>query len=140
MNNEPCPTCGFELYHPIAELKVSRLSLYDDGRFPGRSILALNAHQEHFEDLDEDLSHNFMLDAQNAIQGLKKVTGAKRVNFAILGNAVSHVHAHLIPRYPDLEAKPNSSPWDDPRPRQTLPPERKESLLQELIHSFMSKN
>lgn len=114
-----CP-CGFQLFNPVVSLQVSHLGVYDDARFPGRSILMLDAHEEAFEDLSEGLMVEFMKDAQKAIQAIKMSTGVHRVNFAILGNTVPHVHAHLIPRYPDMESKPGSSPWDDPRVKTQL--------------------
>ena len=45
----PCHSCGFELYHPVAESATTRLGLYDDARFPGRCILMLQAHYTSLE-------------------------------------------------------------------------------------------
>jgi diadenosine tetraphosphate (Ap4A) HIT family hydrolase len=43
---------------------------------------------------------------------LLKVTGAARINYAILGNAEPALHAHVIPRYTDEpEAQRSSHPW-----------------------------
>lgn len=67
----------------------------------------------------EDLT-GFMDDVTVVMKAIKHATGVERVNFAVLGNTVSHVHAHLIPRYPQAELLPHKSPWDDPRPRNSL--------------------
>lgn len=116
-----CETCGFELWNHIPEpLPVSSLGLYSDNRFPGRSILKLNTHKETLEDLEPELLTAFMLDVQKAVKVLKQVTGSNRINVAVLGNTVPHVHAHRIPRYPETETFPGKSPWNDPRPLQPL--------------------
>lgn len=126
---ESCEVCGFELWHPIAELKVADLALYSDGRFPGRAILRLREHWDAFEELPDELAIDFYRDAQSAIRAILKATDAARVNFAVLGNSQAHVHAHLIPRYPAQEDFPGSSPWDDPRPRAKLDPSRERELI-----------
>jgi len=115
-----CSQCGFELWRPIAELEVADLGLYSDERFPGRCILKLREHRERLEELPEELLLAFHRDLRRASEAIRSVTGSQRVNFAVLGNTVPHLHGHLIPRIPENEPKPGSSPWDDPRPRVTL--------------------
>src|SRR5690606_22953314 len=46
-----CAACGFELARPIARLRASTVALYDDARFPGRCVLALDEHATLLEDL-----------------------------------------------------------------------------------------
>ena len=125
-----CKDCGFELWLPLASLRVSDLGLYSDARFPGRSILKLRDHWDSIEDLPDAVALDFFADLKLAMAALRRVTGAERVNFAVLGNAVPHVHGHLIPRFPAAESKPHSSPWDDPRPRAKLEAERELELIE----------
>jgi diadenosine tetraphosphate (Ap4A) HIT family hydrolase len=115
-----CEVCGFDLWLPLASLGVSELGLYSDSRFPGRSLLKLNGHWDSLEDLPDDVALEFLSDTRRSMAAIRRATGAERVNFAVLGNAVAHVHGHLIPRFPATESKPQSSPWDDPRPRTKL--------------------
>lgn len=126
---ESCSSCGFELWLPIASLSVADLGFYSDSRFPGRCILKLRDHYESLEDLPEDLTASFMADLKAAMGSIRFATGAERVNFAVLGNAVPHVHGHLIPRLPELEELPNSSPWDDPRVKAKLSTSEASSLI-----------
>lgn len=114
-----CP-CGFVLWQPIAQSEFSCLGLYDDARFPGRSILRLNEHQDAFERVPADILMGFMKDIQAAMTAIQIATGAARVNVAILGNRDSHVHAHLVPRFPEKEEFPDCSPWNDLRPKTSL--------------------
>lgn len=115
-----CKDCGFELWEPIAELSYSCLGLYDDARFPGRCILSLKEHWEDFSSLPHAQLYAFVSDAQRAAQAILKATGASRINYAILGNTVPHVHFHIIPRYPEIEELPDKAPWNDPRPLRRL--------------------
>lgn len=112
-----CKVCNFDLYLPIASLRVSHLGLYNDARFPGRCLLVLNDHYESFEELPQHLMMLYMEDVKQSIHAIKSATGSDRVNIAILGNREPHVHSHLIPRYPEKEEFPDCSPWDDKRPK-----------------------
>lgn len=131
-----CDVCGFELWVPVKALEVSTLGIYNDDRFPGRSILALNEHESLLEELTEEELFAFMLDVQKAVRAIKKATGSNRVNVAVLGNRDPHVHAHLIPRYPANEAKPDSSPWDDPRVKEKLSDEEIQTIKARLLYNL----
>lgn len=131
-----CDVCNFELWLPVQALEVSTLGIYNDDRFPGRSILALNEHENLLEDLQEETLFDFMIDIQSAVRAIKQATGSPRVNVAILGNRDPHVHAHLIPRYPHKEVKPDSSPWDDPRNKGQLSDEEVRVLKNQLLYNL----
>jgi len=124
-NETTCSVCDFTLYNhvPAKVLQISHVGVYNDDRFPGRSILTLNHHETNFETLDMSIMFQFMKDVQTVINAIKTVTKTDRVNIAILGNTVNHVHAHLIPRYPNNEEFPNKSPWNDKRINRELPEE-----------------
>lgn len=127
-DHEPCPECNFSLFIPVSGMSVSSLGLYSDDRFPGRSILMLNRHYDSLEDVPIGALSLFMKDVQVAMRAIRAATGSSRVNVAILGNSESHVHAHLIPRYPEVEEFPECSPWNDQREKKPLSPED-ESLM-----------
>lgn len=110
-----CSQCGFELWEPVRQLDVSFLGIYNDARFPGRAILVLNEHIDRWEDIPSSLLNAYVADSQKAMRAISKVTGADRVNLAVLGNTDPHVHFHLIPRYREGEPLPSKSPWNDPR-------------------------
>ena len=124
-----CSTCGFELHHPICELPATTLGLYDDDRYPGRCILVLKKHREELETLDPAEAREFMEDMQRAARAIRAATGADRMNFALLGNAVPHLHAHLIPRIRRGDPVPNKSPWSHPDPARALEPEARAELV-----------
>lgn len=128
-----CSFCGFGLFNPVqVELQVSRLGLYSDARFPGRAILMFKDHRVDLEDLDREEMCSFWQDATRVGGALKRVSGATRVNYAVLGNAEPHLHIHLIPRRPLDEELPTRSPWNDPRPFEELDPDRLRTIIKEL--------
>jgi diadenosine tetraphosphate (Ap4A) HIT family hydrolase len=115
-----CATCPFSLWLPLGKLQVSFLGLYDDARFPGRCILALDTHAEDFSILDKRVASAFFEDCQTASRAIKAAVNVERVNVAILGNEVAHVHFHLIPRRPLDEPIPNRPPWEHPDAKRKL--------------------
>jgi diadenosine tetraphosphate (Ap4A) HIT family hydrolase len=54
----------------------------------------------------------FLLDVARLGDALLKVTGALRINYAILGNQEPALHAHVIPRYSDEPEQLRAAhPW-----------------------------
>lgn len=127
-----CSRCGFELWEPYAVLRVSDAGLYDDARFPGRSLLALREHYTDLLDLPDDVARAYLDDLRDLRVAIRKVTGSDRINYAVLGNAEPHVHWHVIPRNPDREPLPNRSPWSDPRAAARLAANERTRLLEDL--------
>jgi diadenosine tetraphosphate (Ap4A) HIT family hydrolase len=75
-----------------------------------------NDHVEGLAELEGPVLANWMLDLKASVTAIQKITNARRVNLAILGNAEPHLHAHLIPRIPDNDPIPSQSPWNHPLP------------------------
>lgn len=130
-----CVACGFSLWLPIAALKVSRVGLYDDARFPGRMIVSLNDHVEHLDEADPDLLAAFIGDIQRASLVLRKIGDVDRVNVAMLGNKVPHLHAHVIPRR-ITDDNHGVSPWEGAAPLVRLDDAARVQLLDELRRGF----
>lgn len=127
-----CAQCGFMLWLPLETLRVSTVGLYDDNRFPGRSLLALDEHYTDLLDVPDDVMRLYLSDLRDVRTAIAKVTGAPRINYAVLGNAEPHVHWHVIPRHPTDEPLPSNSPWQDPRPKEGMPPAALRRLASEL--------
>jgi diadenosine tetraphosphate (Ap4A) HIT family hydrolase len=132
MASSVCPSCNFALFNPIVKLNFSTVGLYDDARFPGRLLVVYRNHVEDLSQLNSAELLGYMQELQLLMKVLQKVTGSERVNLAILGNAVPHVHAHLIPRYPAVESLPQKSPWNDPRLLTSLDDPTKTKLIREI--------
>ena len=129
-----CLHCRFELYKPIATLDYSTIGLYNDARFPGRLLQPFTKrHVEALEELTVSEVTGFITEVQKISRILKEVTKSPRINVAFLGNSVPHSHAHLIPRYPNREVFPGSSPWNDPRRLSVLPDKEIEGLVARIL-------
>lgn len=140
-----CKTCGFDLWSYICPVMPSEmtptahLGLYNDARFPGRCILAHEVHETALEAMAPGNYNTFMTNVRLAAVAIRVATGAAKVNVAILGNTVDHVHAHLIPRYPSFDVNPTKSPWDDPRDRlKQLTTEEAEWLVWEIAAALLT--
>lgn len=131
-----CAECGFELWVPIGMLNVTASGLYDDDRFPGRCLVALTTHVEHLDELDDDQLASFMSDVREVGRAVREVTGASRMNYAVLGNVYPHLHAHVIPRGGSGDAKPDRSPWQHPEPANSLGPQQLEEVVKQLRRSL----
>jgi len=126
-----CSVCGFDLFIPIGPLSVTYVGLYNDARFPGRCLVALRDHEDDFTTMSAERAHAFSDDIQVMGSVIQRVIGADRMNYAMLGNAVPHVHAHLIPRW-RTDPLPNKAPWADPRPLSTLPEDEMRRIVEAL--------
>ena len=127
-----CPDCGFTIWIPIGSMEVAEAGLYDDARFPGRSILALREHVTDFQNLSGDQADQFFKDSRNLALAIQNVTGAKRMNYAILGNREPHLHAHLIPRGGPEDQVAHLSPWQHPQEVRTIAESDRLSLVKAL--------
>lgn len=115
-----CDTCGFELFHPIEDLEVGALGLYSDWRYPGRCILAFHRHVEHLEELSPEDFARLMADLQKAGTAIRALVKSPRMNYAVLGNVVPHLHVHLIPRGGPNDPVPGRPPWENPTDHEPL--------------------
>lgn len=138
IEHNACATCGFQLWNPLEALSVSTVGLYDDGRFPGRLIVSLNPHFNHFDELPADTLSSFIKDIQAMSAVLRSLDGVERVNVAILGNKDVHVHAHVIPR---RVTEPNYglSPWDNAPKWFPLEPSVREDVLRTLTQAIQGE-
>jgi diadenosine tetraphosphate (Ap4A) HIT family hydrolase len=66
---------------------------------PGYSLLLASPFVGQLDDLKHDGQMRFLSDLAKLGSAVKRVTGCKRVNFAIYGNKDPFLHAHVWPRY-----------------------------------------
>lgn len=84
----------------VAELPSGRLLLQDDADFPGYCILLHRRHVTELFHLSEAERAQLVQDVARAAEAIAAVCGPAKINYAILGNEVPHLHCHVIPRYP----------------------------------------
>lgn len=132
-----CPVCGPGFAAQagpatIAELPAGRVVLQDDGDFPGYCVLYARRHVCELPQLDPAEQPAFLAAIVRIAAAVQRICEPLKLNYAILGNEVPHLHCHVIPRYAA------DGWWGKPiwlRPaaaRRPLPPERFAHLLAQL--------
>ncbi len=85
----------------LCDLKVSTVFLCRDQTLPGRCTIMFREHYEELYDIPKDLRDDFMDDVCALAQTITEVFGADKINYAIYGDEVRHVHLTLCPKYKD---------------------------------------
>lgn len=83
----------------IDSLNISTLYLNRDQTHQGRCILAINKHKKELFELTSYELNVFTKDLSLSAKVLKKVFQPQKINYAIYGDIVSHLHVHLVPKY-----------------------------------------
>lgn len=108
-----CPLCretGGEL---IWQDDALRVVLPDEPDFPGFTRVVWNDHAAEMTDLPPPARLR-LLDVVLAVESaMRAVLRPRKVNLASLGNAVPHLHWHVVPRFAD-DARFPGSPWSAP--------------------------
>ena len=82
----------------------------------GYSILMPDPVVESLNDLDRAQRAEYLCDMALVGDALMEVTGAYRINYAILGNSDPVLHAHIVPRYRnEPDELRNRLPWAYPQ-------------------------
>jgi diadenosine tetraphosphate (Ap4A) HIT family hydrolase len=88
----PDPACR------IADLGLTVAYLHDDQFFPGWTILVLKRHATELYDLTPEERAALIEEVSRTAQALASVYGARKINYALLGNQIPHIHWHVMPR------------------------------------------
>ena len=117
----------------VATLEESHVTLADEQAYRGYCILLLKDHHEHLDALPLDRQRRLWDDVTRVASALRKVVGPVRINYACLGNFVTHVHWHVIPRQAD-DPEPMNPIWVRPlsERRMSLPAAERERIAGEL--------
>jgi len=88
--------------YEIASLSISTLYLYGDQRFRGYSVLASDArHAVAFTELSKSEYTRYMDDLRTSVQAITLALEPDHMNVEQMGNALPHLHWHIVPRYKD---------------------------------------
>ena len=93
----------------IAECGPTNAYLHEDQFFAGWTVLVLKRHVTELYDLDRDERGALMDAVSEVARAVADVYDAVKMNYALLGNQLPHIHWHLIPRTAD-----------DPAPREPV--------------------
>jgi diadenosine tetraphosphate (Ap4A) HIT family hydrolase len=109
-NMHACPLCetdGGRLVLRMPDWRAVGVEGAEGERFPGFYRLIWNSHVAEFSDLSAE-QRLACMEAVTAIeQLLREQLRPVKINLASLGNAVPHLHWHVIPRWSDDSHFPN---------------------------------
>jgi diadenosine tetraphosphate (Ap4A) HIT family hydrolase len=97
----------------IADCGPAKAYLHADQFFPGWTVLVLARHVTELFDLPSDERAALMEQVARVARAVAAAVSARKMNYALLGNQLPHIHWHLIPRAADDPA-PHESPWSVP--------------------------
>lgn len=139
MINDECFYCSRDeqlgdLMIEIHSMKISTLYLLRDQTYKGRCVLALNSHKTELFQLTEEERTKFMDDVAKASEMIYQSFNANKINYAIYGDLVSHLHFHLVPKYRDGEG------WgkqfdNSPEYKKILSDQQYQEIIEELLRN-----
>ncbi len=96
--------------HKIAELGLTVSYLHEDQFFPGWTVLALKRHATELYELTRSERIQLIEEMSEVAAALAMTFEPVKINYELLGNQLSHIHWHLIPRLADDPA-PRDAVW-----------------------------
>ena len=81
------------------ESRVAVAKLNPDQAFEGYTFLTLKWHETEIYDLPDRDRKQFLEDMSTVAKALSMAFKPDKMNYELLGNAMPHLHWHLVPRY-----------------------------------------
>lgn len=82
----------------IADLGLTVVSLHDDQFFPGWTVVVLKRHACELFELSAAERAVLIEEVTAVARALAAAFRPVKVNYAVLGNVLPHIHWHVIPR------------------------------------------
>ena len=107
----PCPFClPLNPARVIADLGDFTWLVGEHQFYPGYSVLVAKRHVREIFELTPAERACLTEALARAAQAMQTAYAPRKLNYAALGNAVEHLHWHIIPRYPH-DPQPLENPW-----------------------------
>lgn len=88
----------------VKELETGYVVIGDFQHFKGYTLFLCKTHVTELHLLDNDIKKKFLEEMSLVAEAVYKATNAEKINYELLGNADSHIHWHIFPRFSgDLE-------------------------------------
>ena len=112
----------------VADLSVSVAALCPDQAVRGRCLVTLRDHVTELFQLTPAMRTAFLEDVARVAEALFRTVAPVKINYALLGNVVPHMHWHIIPRFREDGLYPRPI-WVADRPRVLLPAGERGELI-----------
>ena len=107
--------------HRIADCGTSIAYLFDDQFFPGWTVLVLKRHATELFQLSRDERSRLIEEVSTMAEALMDAFHPIKINYELLGNQLSHIHWHVIPRLAG-DPSPRDPVWIVKHEKQSLGP------------------
>ena len=104
----------------IADCGPTKAYLHDDQFFAGWTVVVLTRHATELYHLDPAERGALMDAVSDVARAVAAVYDAVKMNYALLGNQLPHIHWHLIPRAAD-DPIPREPVWTHAHEPRDLP-------------------
>lgn len=134
MSGTHCLACDARWPDPayrVADLGLTVAYLHDDQFFPGWTVLVLKRHATELYELTREERAGLIEEVSRVALALAHLHGARKVNYALLGNQIPHVHWHVTPRLAGDPA-PGEPVWSVRHQPRRLAPDELAARLVEL--------
>lgn len=87
------------LMEELCQLPYSTVLTMRDQRHYGRCVVAFRGrHVEEPFQLTEQERNGFFADVTKTAEAVSRLSGAKKINYAIYGDQMPHLHVHVVPK------------------------------------------
>lgn len=124
--------------HKIADYSLSTGYLFEDQFFPGWTVLVLKKHATELFELNAQDRSMLMAEVSDMAFALQRAFMPTKINYALLGNQLPHIHWHIIPRLKEDPAL-GESVWSVRHESKVLTPQELASTL-ERIRRYLAVN
>lgn len=132
-----CPACTGHWPAPaqrIADCGSTIAYLHDDQFFAGWTFLLLKRHATELWQLDAAERARLIEEVTRVARAVSAAFDARKMNYELLGNAIAHIHWHLVPRRSD-DPSPTTPVWTVAHePRRLGPAETAERIARIRSH------
>ncbi|MFA7676420.1 MAG: HIT family protein [Candidatus Shapirobacteria bacterium] len=94
----------------VKEMETGYVIIEDYQFYKGYIIFLCKEHKKELHELDPNFRKKFLEEMSEVAEAVFKTFKPEKLNYELLGNTVSHMHWHLIPRYKN-DAIPDKPIW-----------------------------
>jgi len=85
----------------VMRLPYSIVYFFRDQKNPGRGVVAYKEHYRELYEIPEADCIRYMVEVRAVSQAVSKMYKPHKLNYAVYGDGVPHVHFHMVPKYKD---------------------------------------
>lgn len=106
MKDDKCFYCTGEkplsdLMLEIMHLSYSTVYFFSDQKNPGRCVVAYKEHYRELHEIPEKDCIQYIKEVRGVAKAISELYHPDKLNYAIYGDGVPHVHFHIVPKYKD---------------------------------------